>query len=492
MPLHLRCVPAYRGVCGERASAVFRAARRLCRRGHFICELMSTPLPFPIIVPSETRSREFDAKLLLAGFLAERGHPVFVGSRIDIHNRIHTLPRGLYLAKDIRSSSRRIFRILTRLGFAIAAWDEEALVFTDPQTYHRRRVDPENLNRIKAFFAWGIENRKLVESAPSYNSTPVFETGNPRIDLLTARCRSVFDDEVAALRARFGAFILINSNFGQINHFLPGAAVTRLPDGSLTNLGAATAPWWEYRLKVFEAFKTMLPALARAFPDRHVVVRPHPSESHQAWLAAAQGLPNVSVVHEGNVYPWLMASVVALHNGCTTGLESYLLDHPVISYQPVAPDGFPAQLPDMVSAPARDLDELFGLVGRIIEGHLPPAFPGDIRARVVERVGELDSALASERIDAVIAAHGAEWLPPRPPLADRLAGRLAAVTRALSKQANANRQGHKNSHEYTAHRFPPTSEAEVVQRLNRLAQVTGRMAGLTVRRVHGNIFCVHR
>jgi hypothetical protein len=37
---------------------------------------MALSASFPVILPSETQPREFDAKLLLAGYLAERGHPV--------------------------------------------------------------------------------------------------------------------------------------------------------------------------------------------------------------------------------------------------------------------------------------------------------------------------------------------------------------------------------------------------------------------------------
>lgn len=56
---------------------------------------MPAPDRFPIILPSETQTRELDAKPLLAGILAERGPPVLVGSRIEIHNRIDALPGGL-------------------------------------------------------------------------------------------------------------------------------------------------------------------------------------------------------------------------------------------------------------------------------------------------------------------------------------------------------------------------------------------------------------
>jgi len=141
---------------------------------------MSAPATFPDIVPSETQSRGLDAKLLLAGCLAERGHPVVVGSRIEVHNRIHTLSRGPYLAKDVRRSSRRMVRVMDKLGFAIAAWDEEAFVFSDHSTCHNRQVDPENLNRIKAYFALGAINREIIETAPGYRGAPVSGTEQGR------------------------------------------------------------------------------------------------------------------------------------------------------------------------------------------------------------------------------------------------------------------------------------------------------------------------
>ena len=83
-----------------------------------------TDKPF-LIIPSETKSREFEPKLLLACMAASAGYPVIVGSRIHIHNAIARLPRGIYFAKDIARSSTRVFKILKKLGFSIVAWDEE-------------------------------------------------------------------------------------------------------------------------------------------------------------------------------------------------------------------------------------------------------------------------------------------------------------------------------------------------------------------------------
>lgn len=443
---------------------------------------------FPVILPSETQSREFDAKLLLAACLARRGHPVIVGSRIEIHNRIHALPRGLYLAKDIAPSSRRMFRIMHRLGFSIAAWDEEALIFTDAATFHARRVDPENLRLIKAFFALGPENRRMLESAPSYAGTPVFETGNPRIDLLGPRCRGIFAPEAAALRERYGAFILVNSNFGKLNHFVASEATRRTADGGFVNMGSGNPEWWAFRMEVFDAMRAMLPALGRAFPDRQIVVRPHPAEGHEAWRAAAEGLPNIHVVHQGAVQPWILASAVAVHNGCTTGLESYLLGHPVIAYHAVTSEKFDDQLPNRASTPVHSPDELTAALRRLFSGEALPEPGAEVRRLAEQRVGPLDGTLAAERIEAVIREHGADWLPPRPPLGRRIGGYAASLCRRLSKEINAFRPNHKNSRRYTAHRFPGLSEAEVAARLAQLGELMGDFDGLRARQRGPNIF----
>ncbi|WP_020178142.1 surface carbohydrate biosynthesis protein [Methylopila sp. M107] len=447
---------------------------------------------FPVILPSETQHREFDAKLLLAGMLAERGHPVIVGSRMEIHNRIHRLPRGLYVAKDIFRSSRRMFQIMERLGFGIVAWDEEAIVVSDAKTYHARRVDSENLNQIKAFLAWGENNRRLIESAPGYHGTPVHETGNPRVDLLSDRVRGYFEPDVAALKAQYGDFILINSNFGRINHFLENERVRRLANGEFENLSAGTPEWWMFRIDVFNSFLAMLPAVARAFPDRKVVVRPHPSESHEVWLKAAEGLPNVEVVHEGNISPWLLASAVAIHNGCTTGLESYLLGHPVIAYRAVRSDGFDDRLPNHVSTSVFSQADLIETMARLFSGVPLPSPDPDALAKVEDQIGRRDGVLASERIDALIAEQGVGWLNGESSFAARIAGRISAMRRRAQKLKGANVAGHKNSAEYTAHRFQGLTAADARQRLARLGQGLDRFSSLDVRELYPNVFMVSR
>ncbi len=81
-----------------------------------------------LVIPCETQAREFDAKLLLACFAAERGHPAIVGSKKAINLRLGSLPRSIFLSKSLTKRNLLTYGVLERLGHSIVCGDEEALV----------------------------------------------------------------------------------------------------------------------------------------------------------------------------------------------------------------------------------------------------------------------------------------------------------------------------------------------------------------------------
>lgn len=78
-----------------------------------------TDKPF-LIIPSETKSREFEPKLLLACMAASAGYPVIVGSRIHIHNAIARLPRGITSPKTLRVRQRVYLKFLKNSDFRLS------------------------------------------------------------------------------------------------------------------------------------------------------------------------------------------------------------------------------------------------------------------------------------------------------------------------------------------------------------------------------------
>ena len=65
----------------------------------------------------------------------------------------------------------------------------------------------------------------MKSRAEAFRGIPVEAVGNPRFDLLRPELRSYFADDVADLRHRYGRYILVNSNFGRLNHLLPAQRI---------------------------------------------------------------------------------------------------------------------------------------------------------------------------------------------------------------------------------------------------------------------------
>jgi surface carbohydrate biosynthesis protein len=173
-----------------------------------------------LILPVENLVRELDAKLLLACAAAERGFTSILGYRTQIDFRVAGLPRSIYVSKSMTPKSAKMFRILRRLGHEVAVGDEEALVYFSPEIYHARRMSPQTLPLVSMLLAWGDDNVELWRKHPAYGGTPIHAVGNPRVDLLRPELAGFFEDDVRRIRARYGPFVLVNSNFGMVNAFL--------------------------------------------------------------------------------------------------------------------------------------------------------------------------------------------------------------------------------------------------------------------------------
>ena len=455
---------------------------------------MSIGTKTPIILPSETWAREFDAKLLLACCLAERGFPVYVGCKNTIHYNITSFPAGLYLAKDFRVSSDLMFSIMKRLGFTIMAWDEEATLPFDQDEYHTIRISESAFSNVSAFFAWGPVNQETLQNAPYPVPGPVYLTGNPRRDLARPEIRGYFNEQVEALRARFGRFLLINSNFGKLNHFVDHEVV-RPGDVDPGLRGNPNSPKFEkkgeLKFELYKHFLKLVPELAARFPELQIIIRPHPSESHASWRDAGGGYENVHVVYEGHVYPWLMASEVMIHSGCTTGMESYLLDSPVISYQPVTSEQAAQNLPNQLSHKVYEFDTLIEEVESYVSGRRAAEKSDALDALITPYIDCQDGVLASDQISSIIDEHetgGA--LRTRAPVHNKVIGWASAKVRAAKKRRDWANPNHKSDLTFDHHRFPPVPLADVEGGVDRFRRLLSRFGGVSASQVQDKVFLI--
>lgn len=454
-----------------------------------------------LIVPVESQVRELDAKLLLSCVAAERGFPVVFGSRAYVHYWAPFLPRGVYLAKSMRSLSDRMFGILCGLGHEIAAWDEEGLVRFPSPDYYRRRLSEKAFRQAAILFAWGLDDADMFANFPGYHGAPIHVTGNPRVDLMRKELRPCFDSDVQRLRDRFGSFILVNTNFSFVNNFVPSLNLVQPGPNGARRLGpnaiGMTPQFAEgmvaHKQALFDHFQEMVAAVSEAFPDQYVVVRPHPAERHDPWLALARDRERVHIVNDGNVIPWLLAARVLLHNGCTTAVEAAVLDVPAIAYQPARSEEFDFPLPNSLSHRAESLEDVEDLVRRVLDGRLGVLDEATRRPILERHLAALDGPLAAERmIDILVQAGYGTSRPPRPAPGRFVRAWLHANLRTGTKLVNMRRPDHRNSATFHAHRFPGVTADELRERIARLGRQLGRFDHLHVKRFAQHVFRIER
>jgi len=458
-----------------------------------------------LIIPVENQVRELDPKLLLACIAVQRGFAVIIGSHREVDFRITSFPRSLYLNKSMTERNLKMFRIIEKLGHEILTWDEEALVHLPAETYYSRRLSPVAIRYNSHLFAWGEDNAELWRRYPDLPpGMPIHVTGNPRSDMLRPELRAFYEAEAEELQKKHGKFILINTNFNHVNAFFPAQNLFRpvkradeAPQFGKAAVGMSreyAEGLRDHKQAIFKTFKQLIPTLDRAFPDHTIIVRPHPTENQQVYMDIAKDCQQVKVTNEGNVVPWLMATDVVIHNGCTTGVEAYMMGVPAVSYRAKINETYDLgfyRLPNLISHQCFDLDQLLDTLKKIIKGELGPANGDERQALVKQYLAAQDGPLACERIVDVLEKK-MENQPelPKPPLFDRFLGRGLADWRLLVKYVRKHLPGKHAPPEFHRHRYPGISLQELIDRISKIQHVLGDTNDINAGYISDQIFLI--
>ena len=424
-----------------------------------------------LLIPVENQVRELDPKLLLACVAAKRGFSSVIGSRRELEFRIDSYPKSVYLGKSMTRRSLLFFRMARKFGHEIVTWDEEALVHLPPDTYFSRRLHPEAIKLVSHLFAWGQDNVELwrqYEHLPP--ALPIHNTGNPRNDMLRPEMHSFYQEEVQALKRQYGDFILINTNFNHVNAF--GADMNLFQPvkkpGELAKFGRAARGMsrqyaqglWDHKHAVFKSFQQLIPKIDETFPDLNIIIRPHPTERHDVYKEIAARSSRVHVTNDGNVVPWILATKVVLHNGCTTGVEAFVMGVPAISYRESISEDYDNgfyRLPNAVSHQCFNFEQLQQTINQIIAGHVGVA-DGDERQALIEHyLASRNGPLACEKMVDVLAAQQDLEENNNPSIWVRIQRRLIADGYHLYKRLKPMLPGSHNRPEFQKHRYPGIS-----------------------------------
>ena len=314
-----------------------------------------------LILPIETKRRELKSKLLLCFHLLRKGESVIIGHDLIIKNS-HNIKDSTILLKSAASFEAKSINSYFQRGNKIFSLDEEGIIppIHDPSV--NSRFDKSFLNKIDKILLNSDLELELINNA--YTGDKLVKTGNPRLDLCKEKYELLFVDEIQKIKSltNHQDIVLIASRFGDVNLHSELDYFRLLADAGYTkdqNSKEYFLEHYQHTEKIFKEFLKLPSLIAKQFPEKMIVVRPHPSEDISSWKFSEQ---NIIVSNKYDIASWIHCNPTLIHNGCTTAVEAAVRGINIISYKPHENDRYDNSLADELGVicenPAMVMDQL--------------------------------------------------------------------------------------------------------------------------------------
>lgn len=368
-----------------------------------------------LYLPVETVVRDLDANIFLGYEAMKRGYPVVIGSLEGSDNHAKYQDGGIMITKHWEKSFPYDFTNPNRQKFMYIGFHPEGLVFKDRFFGEKMNVTGKS-EKLDINFVYGTYQKKLLEEVNPKLSPILKPVGHPRFDLLRKEFHYLYSKNVNRLKKKYGRFILINTNFtsGNTAGFYDAGYIERKNRESIRKWGKPLdedeilflKDRISYYKKLLDAYLDMLRKLPGAFPDTRFILRPHPSENHDIYHRELGDIGNLSVIHEGSVIDWILASEGVIQTGCTTAIETWACRQPLIRFNPFnEAERFESSLPNRFGRHVTTVEDLKDAIRSVLDGKVGDSFEEQMEGArpYIESIdGERSAARMMDEIDQLL------------------------------------------------------------------------------------------
>ncbi|HZQ74398.1 MAG TPA: surface carbohydrate biosynthesis protein [Burkholderiales bacterium] len=344
--------------------------------------------------------RDLDGLVLLAATLVGKGIDAVLVPMYEQGFDVPALRPDVVVANYVRDNNRDLLAAYRGLGSRIVILDSEGAAGRTAEAYARMVANAKPAEVVDDYCVWGRARHGALLASGALPEERVHLTGCPRYDF----CAEPWSAALPAPSAPTG-FILVNTNFPLPNpRFAASVEEERRTLQRVWNDPGYVAAVNRDARTAFEGMLRAIERLARRFPDRAVVVRPHPFEA-VAPYEALESPGNLSVRQEGTSLEWIRAAAMLVHQNCTTAVEAVMLGREPISLEWLSTEALRLPGPSAVSVAARSEEELERMVAEVLAGRSPAPTPECARARseTVEELFFANDGRSSQRAAEVIA-----------------------------------------------------------------------------------------
>lgn len=349
-----------------------------------------------VIFTIELSDRELLGKILLAIEMVKKGFRVYIGTFRAIHEIRGKLKSCVFFHKS--SYERRAKYYKKKMGAVFAVMDEEAGIAIPAarmEDFCKFRYGALTRDAYDYVFTIGDSySRRLIEMQ-NMKGIEIVSTGWPRIDLWREEYSAMHAEKIQEIRQVHGEYWLFVSSFG----FTSKA-------GFEHRLRKSYSPQNEKSVRnVYRALNDYIDLLKQLADngDRKIIVRPHTSESIEEWASIFSKYPNVLVVREGDITPWLLGAEGVITYRSTVNVQAALNGIPTVQYKINEIDGIDDLVVFKVSKCANSVDEVIEYLDSFknaSEKRRLKSLAGDI---LKDHVSSLVGPTAASRIAAVLA-----------------------------------------------------------------------------------------
>lgn len=285
-----------------------------------------------VLIPVETIKRELDSKICLAHEIANEDVVCIVAQHNYLNKIIKQFKGGVFLGKnifpDLFPTTSKYYKELKKHGFSLLYYHEEGGLYAGDENewklYLKRQIDESLLEEDDAILCWG------PYQANYYNeNSPKFTAHNVGVGRLELRERDILRKMIQEFSpVKMKDFILINTNFAIVNHQI--GYLETLKWDQLKNM--ETRLWYADTFQIMGSFLKLIIKLLHNNPTEQFVLRPHPSESLDVYKEYFKNYDNLTISKEFTAPDWINKCKVVIQNNCTTALEAFFLNKPIINY----------------------------------------------------------------------------------------------------------------------------------------------------------------
>jgi surface carbohydrate biosynthesis protein len=279
-----------------------------------------------ILFTIEISGREIIPKCLLALELARRGFRVYIGSFRAIHEIHRNVKSCIFFHKS--AYRRRMLKYKQRMNAVTAILDEEAGIAIPTarmEDFCAARFSTLTSGAYDYAFSIGEGYTNTMRAMPNMQDIRIVTTGWPRIDLWREDFSDIHSDEIKKIQTKHGDYWLFVSSFGFTSkegmEYKLKRATSQLRVDGLRNTYQA-----------FLNYVELLKALAHD-SQKKIIIRPHISENIDEWRNIFTEHPNVEVIRQGDITPWLLAANGVITYRSIVNVQAALNGIPTVQYK---------------------------------------------------------------------------------------------------------------------------------------------------------------